>query len=72
MDALPVTSRRERVTTPFVTVLAVGALYAVGAQLSWTVVGAGSTPLLGDKLIPAGALHPDSDGRTLTPTIFGG
>lgn len=44
----------------------------VGSRLRITVVGDGSTPLLGAKLIPAGALHPDSDGRTLTTTIFGG
>jgi len=40
-----------------------------GARLRLTVIGSGSTPLLGASLIPAGALHPDSDGRNLTTTL---
>ncbi|WP_300450135.1 hypothetical protein [Accumulibacter sp.] len=44
----------------------------VGSRLRVSVVGTGSTPLLGANLIPAGALLPDSDGRTLTTTIFRG
>ena len=43
-----------------------------GSRLRITVVGTGSTPLLGANLIPAGALHPGSDGRNLTTTIFRG
>ncbi|HRF74558.1 MAG TPA: hypothetical protein PL117_17470, partial [Accumulibacter sp.] len=44
----------------------------VGSRLRISVVGDGSTPLLGANLIPAGAPHPDRDGRTLTTTIIGG
>lgn len=40
-----------------------------GSRLRITVIGSGSTPLLGSKLIPAAALHPDSDGRNLTTTL---
>lgn len=40
-----------------------------GERLRITVIGTGSTPLLSDTFIPAGALHPDSDGRTLTTTL---
>lgn len=41
-----------------------------GSRLRITVIGSGSTPLLGSKLIPAGALHPESDGRNLTTTLI--
>ena len=43
-----------------------------GSRLRITVVGSGSTPLLGANLVPAGAPSADSDGRTLTSTIFRG
>ncbi len=43
-----------------------------GSLVRVTVVGTGSTPLLGAKLIPAGAVHPDSEGRTLTTSIHRG
>ena len=44
----------------------------VGPLVRVTVVGSGSTPLLGAMLIPAGAVHPDSEGRTLTTSIHRG
>lgn len=40
-----------------------------GERLRLTVVGGGPTPLLGATLIPAGALTPESDGRTLSTTL---
>lgn len=40
-----------------------------GQRLRITVIGTGNAPLLGKNLIPAGALHPDSDGRNLTTTL---
>lgn len=40
-----------------------------GSRLRITVIGSGSTPLLGSNLIPSGALHPGSDGRNLTTTL---
>lgn len=40
-----------------------------GSRLRITVIGSGSTPLLDSKLIPAAALHPESDGRNLTTTL---
>jgi hypothetical protein len=43
-----------------------------GSLVRVTVVGTGSTPLLGAQLIPAGAVHPDSEGRTLTTSIHRG
>lgn len=43
-----------------------------GRLVRATVVGTGSTPLLGAQLIPAGAVHPDSEGRTLTTSIHRG
>jgi len=36
-----------------------------------TVIGSGSAPLLGANLIPAGAVHPNDEGRTLTISIHG-
>lgn len=42
-----------------------------GARLRITVAGNGPSPLLGAQLIPAGALSPDSDGRSLSTTIHG-
>jgi len=45
---------------------------ASGSPVRVTVVGTGSAPLLGAQLIPAGAVHPDSDGRTLTTSILRG
>jgi hypothetical protein len=40
-----------------------------GQRLRLTVVGSGPTPLLGATLIPAGALSPEGDGRTLSTTL---
>lgn len=45
---------------------------ATGALLRITVIGQGSTPLLGHSLIPAGATHPECDGRALTTTLHRG
>jgi hypothetical protein len=45
---------------------------ATGSPVRVTVVGTGIAPLLGAQLIPAGAVHPDSDGRTLTTSILRG
>ena len=39
------------------------------SQLRLTVTGNGATPLLGARLIPAGAPHPGADGRTLSTAI---
>lgn len=36
-----------------------------------TVIGSGNAPLLGANLIPAGAVRPGDDGRTLTTSIHG-
>lgn len=43
-----------------------------GALLRITAIGNGSSPLLGHNLTPAGATHPDCDGRSLTTTIHRG
>jgi hypothetical protein len=40
-----------------------------GQLVRITVIGTGSTPLLGQNLIPAGAPRSDCDGRSLTTTI---
>lgn len=40
-----------------------------GKRLRLTVYGNGPTPLLGAALVPAGALTPESDGRTLSTTL---
>lgn len=40
-----------------------------GQRVRITVIGTGNTPLLGRNFFPAGALHPDSDGRNLTTTL---
>jgi hypothetical protein len=46
---------------------------AVAAKLlRVTVMGTGSTPVLSQSLLPAGALHANGDGRTLTTTIHRG
>lgn len=43
-----------------------------GSRVRASVIGTGSTPLLGASFVPAGALHADGDGRTLTTTIVRG
>ncbi|RZL11915.1 MAG: hypothetical protein EOP40_00860 [Rubrivivax sp.] len=43
-----------------------------GALLRVAVIGTGSTPLLGDHLIPAGAPHPRADGRVIVITLHRG
>lgn len=43
-----------------------------GVLLRVSVIGTGSTPLLGDQLLPAGAPHQGSDGRLITITIHRG
>ncbi len=43
-----------------------------GALLRVAVIGTGSTPLLGEHLIPAGAPHPRADGRVTVITLHRG
>lgn len=43
-----------------------------GELVRITVAGSGPTPLLGATFIPAGAVTPTGDGRTLSTTIFRG
>ena len=43
-----------------------------GSLVRITVVGTGSTPLLGARLVPGGAVSPDGEGRTLTTSIYRG
>lgn len=43
-----------------------------GSRVRASVIGSGSTPLLGASFVPAGALHADGDGRALTTTIVRG
>jgi hypothetical protein len=43
-----------------------------GALLRVAVIGTGSTPLLGEQLIPAGAPHPRGDGRVTVITLHRG
>ena len=42
-----------------------------GDPVRITIIGGGNAPLLGANLIPAGAVRPDGDGRTLTISIHG-
>lgn len=42
----------------------------LGARLRVTVIGTGSSPLLSDSFVPAGALTADSDGRDHTTTLI--